>query len=360
VTEPRARVWVVDDSPNSAEIARRALADHYDVEVFLEGATALERMSVAVPHLLVLDWHMPEISGLEVCRFVREKHEASQLPILIVTAASEPSDLVLAFEAGANDFVRKPFDAAELDARVQGLERSRHLFAQLDAAEALLRDEAVFRERFIAALGHDLRQPLSAISALAATMTRERDADPRAHRIAQASQRMARMLDDLLDVSRSRLGAGISLRRSSVSLEAVVEGVVEEIRGAHPDRSIETHCSGDLHGQWDEGRIAQVFSNLLDNAIKHGAHASPVVVTLEGRDRECIGSVRNEGSIIPERSRATLFDAFRQGSPTAATKGLGLGLFIADQIVKAHGGTLTAESRAEATTFTLVLPRRAD
>jgi signal transduction histidine kinase len=356
----RPRVWIVDDSPAQAEIARRSLSHGSEVTVFHDGSSALERLAGDAlgsdrPHVLVLDWNMPSLSGLEVCRFVRERLGPSELPILILTGTADQRDLVAAFEAGANDFVRKPFDEGELNARVAGLERSRNLYAQLNAAETHLRDEARFRERFIAALSHDLRQPLTAIKALAEIGRRQ--SQPRDMRVHDAAVRMSRMLDDVLDLSRSRLGSGMRLRQTSVALDALAERVVDEHRAAAADRTIELTVSGDLTGEWDGDRLAQVFSNLLDNALKHGAADAPVVCELRGLPSHVTMTVRNEGARLSEPTMATLFDAFRQGNPETAGTGLGLGLFIVDQIVRAHGGTVTATNDLGGTTFTVMLPR---
>jgi signal transduction histidine kinase len=356
-TPKHPRVWVVDDSRGQAEHCRRALEREYDVAVFYDGASVLERLAHDAPDILVLDWHMPELSGLDVCRFVRESRGPSVLPILILTATAGRSDLVAAFEAGANDFVRKPFDEGELNARIAGLERSRQLYAQLNTAEASLRDEARFRERFIAVLGHDLRQPLTTITMLAQSLSRE--GEERATRLLAAAQRMGRMIDDILDLSRTRLGAGITMRRVPTSLATLVEKVVEEIRGAHAGRAIDTHFTGDVTGEWDAERLAQVCSNLLDNAVKHGAPNTPVVVELRGAADDVTLIIRNEGKPISAASLVTLFDAFRQGSAEVAGRGLGLGLFIVEQIVKAHGGSVSVTSDLDATTFTVVLSRRA-
>ncbi len=353
-----ARVWLVDDSVGQAEVVRRALQASYVVEVFHDGASVLEAFTRTTPDILVLDWHMPEVSGLDVCRFVRESRGPSELPILILTATSNQNDLITAFNAGANDFVRKPCDGGELTARIEGLERSRRLHARLQAAAGMLRDEAELRERFIAVLGHDLRQPLSAIYATAQTLSRSSDVAAGSKRIEGAAQRMARMIDDVLDFSRGRVGAGMLLNRVPVSLDTIVERAVDEARAAHARHEIDTSYGHDLAGEWDVDRMAQVCSNLLDNAIKHGRPATPITVEAEGTADAVTIRITNTGA-IPQSSRTSLFDAFSQGESASPRSGLGLGLFIVDQIVRAHGGSVVATSDEGATSFTVNLPRRA-
>ena len=161
--ERRTRVWLVDDSALQRDIARKVLAEHCDVRVFESGAAMLEQLAGGEEiDVLVLDWHMPDMSGAEVSRFVRTQLDSARLPILVLTATSNEGVLE-ALEAGANDFVGKPFSNEELNARVATLAQTKHLHGKLVAMEGRLRVEAEFRERFIGMLAHDLRQPLSAI-----------------------------------------------------------------------------------------------------------------------------------------------------------------------------------------------------
>ena len=136
----RARIWLVDDSPLEREIARRLLAEQYEVEVFADGPPVLERLASGErPDVLVLDWHMPQMSGLEVCRFLRERFDEASLPILVLTATGGQDDLLEGLAAGANDFVTKTFDPAELRARVGTLARARLLHDTLKQTELATR-----------------------------------------------------------------------------------------------------------------------------------------------------------------------------------------------------------------------------
>src|SRR5688572_30110876 len=198
-----ASVWVVDDSPLDGEICRRLLSAAYDVRVYAGGSEMLEALSQErAPQLLILDWHMPEVSGVEVCEFIREKWDIAQLPILILTAASSTDTLLQALAAGANDFVRKPFAEAEMTARVSALVNLASLHARLVETERLLRLEAEFRERFMGMLAHDLRQPLSAIQMASEALSRTGGLpDPGTAFVAlqlRAGARMQRMISELL------------------------------------------------------------------------------------------------------------------------------------------------------------------
>jgi signal transduction histidine kinase len=224
------------------------------------------------------------------------------------------------------------------------------------------------REMFIAILSHDLRTPLGAIIT-ASTFMLETDEleEPQltlTSRIASSSRRMERMIGDLLDVTRSRLGGGIPIERGPMSMETVVQDVVAELAAVHPARAVEVDMNGDLGGNWDEGRLTQVMANLVGNALDHGDPEKPVAVTLSGREEDVTIVVHNHGVPIVPSMMSRIFKPMkrrqgRDGRP-ADTTHLGLGLYIAERIMNAHGGSINvASSASEGTTFTIRLPRDA-
>jgi signal transduction histidine kinase len=350
----RPLIWAVDDSPLHLGLVRRVLSNAYDIVTFDDGASALEALAsgAPMPEVLITDWHMPIVSGLELCKSVRERFDETALPVLILTASGDRDDLLTGLAAGANDYVAKPFEPLELFARVNGLAR----FKRLGDA---LRGEAHLRERFMGILGHDLRQPLNSL-ALGADLLRRANLPAReartAHRLAEVAGRMARMVTDLLDMTQSRLGDGIPLKRGETDFADVCTRVVDEARQAHPEVVVELHASGPTTGYWDADRLGQVCGNLLGNALAHGREGGAIAVTLQGRASEVELSVENGGESISESLRSKLFEPFRRGSSTRST-GLGLGLFIVDQIARAHGGSVGVTSEGGTTRFTVRLPR---
>ena len=226
-----------------------------------------------------------------------------------------------------------------------------------DISDRVRLEEA--RDQFIGILGHDLRNPLAAIVAgidalgdLSEPYTRT------LVRLARSAHRIEVIIRDLLDFARGRLGGGIPVRPRACDMRTLCAEVVEEIRQAHPARTIEFEGIGDLRGEWDPDRIEQVVSNLLGNAVVHGE--DPIVVTSRERDDRIVTTVHNQGSPIPEGVLPTLFEPFtRTGQEVqSGQEGLGLGLYIASEIVHSHAGTLTVCSVAgEGTTFTFALPR---
>lgn len=221
---------------------------------------------------------------------------------------------------------------------------------------------AHFRERFIGILGHDLRTPLTAILASSKLVMRLRDLpDPAlaaAARISSSAERMGRMIGDLLDFTEARLGGGLRVKRKAGDLRDCVQACVDEVSAANPGRTIDVEIEGDTRGEFDSDRVAQMLSNLLTNALAYGPPDEPVAVVLRGREETVEIAVRNGGAQIPPAERSGLFDPFRRGREAPGhARGLGLGLFIVDQIARAHGGEVTVESEPGRTVFTAILHR---
>ena len=343
---------------------RRSLAPRYEVLTFDNVASMLERFSAGErPDIFVLDWHLPDISGLEACLYIRRIADAAALPILVLTATGHHDDLLAGLEAGANDFVNKGCTDAELNARVASLVRTKRLHDRASVAESALLEEASFRERFLAILAHDLRQPLNVFAlgseTLAARDTPQATRDKVRGQFDRATGRMQRMIGELLDFSRSRpQGGGMPVARQPMDLTVVVREVIEELRLAHPKRELTFEVKGACKGTWDADRVAQIVSNLLENAFAHSPADSPVRVAVTEEVGRVELVVENEG-VIPGEILGRLFDPFRGGSSRPISqRGLGLGLYIVDQIAKAHGGTAAVRSEGGLTRFNVTLPFR--
>jgi signal transduction histidine kinase len=181
-------------------------------------------------------------------------------------------------------------------------------------------------------------------------------------RIAAASSRMNHMVGALLDFTRSRLGGGIPIVRAPINMGKVVHDTVDEILAAHPGRTIPIDARGSLTGEWDCERITQVLSNLIVNGLEHGGERVVVSVSVQGDDDEVRIAIHNRGPLIPEEQLDGIFNAMKRQTDEPAASGpsgnLGLGLYIADQIVTAHKGRIEVESSEQrGTTFTVFLPR---
>lgn len=223
-----------------------------------------------------------------------------------------------------------------------------------------LQEEMELVDRFIAILGHDLRNPLSAVSSGAELLLHRKalsdDNERIVRRMVSSTHRMARIIEQLLDWTRSRRG-GIPIERKPADLGIVCAEVIAEIEAANPRRTIRVLREGNLEGHWDVDRIGQALSNLVGNAIVHSPADAPVTVRLIGTTNDIRLEVNNAGPPIPTDVVPTLFEPFRR-LDLSHSVGLGLGLYIVRAIVRAHGGSIDVESDGErGTTFSIVIPR---
>ncbi|MDB5413831.1 MAG: histidine kinase [Rubritepida sp.] len=221
------------------------------------------------------------------------------------------------------------------------------------------RETAELREQFIAVLGHDLRNPLAAISS-GTRLLLDRPLDDRAAGVVgmmQASvSRMAGLIDDVLDFARGRLGGGVALKLAAEPLAPILEQVVTELRVTMPDKPIDVRFALQEPVSCDPNRIAQLFSNLLGNALAYGSAQTPVRVEALSANGVFELSVANSGPQIPPETLTRLMQPFFRGAAQATGRGLGLGLYIASEVARAHGGTIDVVSTPEETVFTFRMP----
>jgi PAS domain S-box-containing protein len=222
------------------------------------------------------------------------------------------------------------------------------------------REAARMRELFVGTISHDLRNPLNVIAVSVHTLRRHAsEADQRVlARIANSAERMSRMLDQLLDFTASRIGGGIPIQVRQADLSAVCRKVVDEFEVLHPGRVLVSE-EGDLVGRWDGDRLERALGNLVSNGLKYGSPQEPVRITARGRPQGVLVEVTNQGPPIPEPVARRIFDPFQRGpvEEKRGIRGLGLGLFIAREIVRAHHGEIAMRSNAAGTTFSVSLPR---
>jgi signal transduction histidine kinase len=241
-----------------------------------------------------------------------------------------------------------------------------HQSLQAQEHRALLDERAAgeLREQFIAILGHDLRNPLHAVYA-SGDMLERRLIDPQSlalvSRIKTSARRMSALIDDVLDFARGRLGGGIGLELTEVeNINTGLATVVQELRDAHPECEIISDISVNRAVRCDLGRLQQVASNLLANALTHGLPHSPVKITARADENDLVLEVWKAGEPIPPESLGKIFEPFWRHSVSRSRNGLGLGLHICSQIVRAHAGQITVLSTKElGTQFTVRLPLRA-
>jgi signal transduction histidine kinase len=224
------------------------------------------------------------------------------------------------------------------------------------------------RDLFLGILSHDLRNPLNSITMSAALLPQLSRTDVESHKTAEqiaiSAQVMGRMIGDLLDYTRTRLGAGMPVTARPMDLAALCREVFDEFRTAHPSREIRFESdTTDATGDWDVDRLRQALSNLMGNAVQHGGHDAPIVLKLSGDAEAVVVEIRNGGVPIPPGEISKIFEPLVRGSTEGKPKhnrpgSIGLGLYIAREIARSHGGSLdvTSSSR-DGTAFTMRLPR---
>jgi hypothetical protein len=219
------------------------------------------------------------------------------------------------------------------------------------------------RNLFLGMLGHDMRSPLQTIrmtSSYLAALKAGEDVSNAASRLIRSGVRMQALLDDLVDYNRTRLGVGINVAPANMNLAELCADELDQLRAVHPDRQVDLEVAGDCVGLWDGRRLQQLLGNLVLNAIKYGAQDAPVRVTVTGRNADVLLEVRNAGAAIEPVTLNRIFDPLERGPnhpDRNADGGLGLGLYIARQIARAHGGEIDARSDGTETTFSVRLPR---
>ena len=358
------KILLVDDLDNNL-LALSALLQREGVELLTarSGPEALELLLSNRIALALLDVQMPGMDGFELAEVMRGSERTRHVPIIFVTAgASDARRVFQGYDSGAVDFLYKPIDPHILKSKVGvfvELEQQKLALAtELDKATETLR----FNEMFSAMLGHDLRGPLSAIvmdAVLLERKTAEEHTRKAAARTLRSAKRMSRMIVEMLDLARGRLSGGIPVRREPVDLGVLVEEIVEEHRAIAPSQAFVFTCDGSLDGDWDADRCAQLVSNLIDNATRHGRDGSEIACRIDGASSEFVTiTIANDGAIAADLL-PHIFDPFRsRETHRGKGEGLGLGLYIVEQIAIAHGGSVAVESgEGDRTAFRVTLPR---
>jgi phosphoserine phosphatase RsbU/P len=360
------RLLLVEDNPGDARLLKEELkrvpSVRFDVRHVMRLAEAEAQVGEPGLDAVLLDLSLPDGQGLT--NIQRMVQAAPTLPLVVLTGTDDDELAMRAVHAGAQDYLVKGQVTGPLLVRALRYAIERKRVEEGLKREEAARQTALFREQFVGILGHDLRNPLQAITGNAALLLRYGGlSDPQrkaVHRISNSADRMARMIGDLLDFTRTRLGGGYTLQRTEVNVHDVLRQVVEELEVAHPGRKFELNVSGTGQGAWDMGRIAQAASNLVGNAVQYSPEDSVVRVSACDEGLGVRVEVRNGGQPIPAERMPHIFDPFVRGAEVSRSRsGLGLGLYITHEIVKAHGGTLQVRStEAEGTCFWMNLPRQ--
>ena len=356
-------ILVVDDVPQNL-VAISALLEQPGLRIIqaASGHEALEALLVHDVALALIDVQMPNMDGFELAELIRGSERTRAVPLIFLTAgARESHNWFRGYEAGAVDFLYKPIDDTVLRSKV-------NVFVELRAKEMLLAEQLEelktalsLNELFVAVLGHDLRNPLAAVlngAELVERASKDALVQNAAKRIKSSGTRMAGMIDQLLDVARIRAGA-VEMRCRQMDFVSLCQTIVDELVSPDNQGRIQMRTSGNLTGQGDPDRLAQVMSNLLGNALQHGAGDRPVLLELDGSMADRIIIRITNGGVIDESDLEGIFRPFHsRRAMSAPGSGLGLGLYIVKMFIENHGGTVGVQSSSTSgTSFEVRLPR---
>ena len=316
-----------------------------------EALTLLQSNEVAVALVDVL---LPGMDGFELAEKLRRNERTHDVPIIFISGAAADARRVFhGYDLGAVDFLFKPLEARVLWHKVD-------VFVELYRQRRAIADTLRLSEELLAIASHDLRNPLNAILMSADLLERRRseeDVLKAAARIRRSGVRMTRMLDDLLDLTRARMGSGIPIEKQRADVGKIARKVKDELDAGSTTPRIHLRAEGEMELDGDPARLEQVFSNLMANALRHGTPGGEVHVSLHGSQDQVRLLVAN-GGVIPASILPQIFEPFRARGRSARPEGLGLGLYIASQIIQAHGGKITLRSTAsEGTVVEAILPR---
>lgn len=354
-------VLVVDDVEKNLQVVGELLRDQrYDVLFATNGKSALDRVAARKPDLILLDVMMPEMDGIEVCRRLQLDPTSQDIPIIFLTAAKDDESAVRCLNEGAVDYITKPFNSAELLARVSthvALKQSR------DEARRVIGE----KNELMSAVAHDLKNPLSSIRLAARTLKAELKSDPKgelADIIADSCEELLSLIEERL-TKNAREAALLQLNIITIDLGEVLQAVVQQNRPAAYQKQIDLRL--ELPGQnplnvlADYHAVAQIFDNLVSNALKFSPPGKQVVVTLsDAKDPGYAGvKVRDQGPGITAEDRPKLFKPYQRLSaqPTAGESSTGLGLNITAGLVERLKGRITIEdTTGGGATFVVELP----
>jgi signal transduction histidine kinase len=391
LSNTQAKLLIVDDLPENL-LALEALIKREDRIVY-KALSADEALSLLLQHefaLAILDVQMPGMNGFELAELMRGTEKTRNIPIVFVSAAGRELNYAFkGYESGAVDFLYKPLDLQAVKSKVNvfvdlyrqskamkeqvlALEQSRReqetLLKRLQSTQLELEQAVRMRDDFMSIVAHEVRTPLNGL--ILETQLRKmhlaRDNSAaftldKMHAMVDRDERqiksLIRLIEDMLDVSRIRTGK-LSIRPKRFDLSTLVRELLhnfsQQIDAA--EASVSLDATQPVIGNWDEFRIEQVISNLLTNALRYGAK-SPISVKVYSEGGQALVDVQDRVIGISEENQKRIFQQFERVSARHAVAGLGLGLFISEQIVAAHGGTITVQSRiGEGALFRVCLP----
>lgn len=359
-------ILVVDDQPNNLKVIASVLGRDYAVSIANSGTNALRILENSTPDLILLDIMMPDMDGFEVCRKIRENDRIRHIPIIFLTAKADVEDVVKGFNAGAVDYITKPFNATEVDARVRNHLNLQHALKEVKSANQKLNEINATKDKFFSVIGHDLRSPFAsiiALSGLLGELVKEKDYDgieEYSALIEQSSKRAMDLLTNLLEWARSQTGR-IEFKPEKTKLVHLIEETARMFDQIAKQKniSIKRMLPEDHEIFADKHMVSTVMRNLISNALKFTRPGGEVSISARSEKDEIVITVSDNGVGIDSQRIENLFHIEYSASTygTANEKGTGLGLTLCKEFIEKHGGRIWVESEeGKGSVFSFSIP----
>jgi two-component system sensor histidine kinase/response regulator len=375
-TEQKGVVLIVDDNPTNLGLLFEYLTRiGYEVLLSQEGEDALEKAKLKQPDIILLDVMMAGLDGFETCRNLKATEITKDIPVIFVTALSDPVDKIRGFEVGGVDYITKPFQPEEVGARVSTHLTIRRLQQQLQAQNALLEEQKeelaqlnASKDKFFSIIAHDLRSPLTALLAytrFAAESFKSFSQDElqeMVDNLRDTSENLYELLENLLDWSRIQ-GGMMGFYPQQVDIHEVLRRNVAlfEPNAKQKQITLKSLIQETMFAYVDEKMVDAIFRNLISNALKFTPTNGHVEVAVTQNEKVLKVSISDTGIGIPQEDLPKLFriDEKYRDSGTAGEMGTGLGLILCQELVEKSGGKIWVESKiGKGSTFTFTLPRK--
>jgi signal transduction histidine kinase/BarA-like signal transduction histidine kinase len=359
----KKKILLVDDTEDNLDLLIEFLSENYDLSIAMDGISALKRVELDLPDLVLLDIMMPEMDGYEVCQTIKLNPLTKDIPIIFLTAKTDANSIVKGFELGAADYVTKPFYEEELLARVKvhiDLKHAREVAESARKEAELAKQKAEQSEKlksiFLTTMSHEIRTPMNGVLGMA-TLLMDTNLDPLQQEyidsLTSSGEMLLVIINDILDFSKIESGK-MTLEKQSFQLTHCIKDVYRLMASSAAEKDIELHENIDKNVPntiiGDETRLRQILFNLIGNAIKFTEKgeisASIKTVVKENQKIKLEFSVKDTGIGIPSEKKNLLFKSFSQLDTSTTRKygGTGLGLAICDRLVKLMGGKIWVES----------------
>jgi signal transduction histidine kinase len=347
--ESQPKIMVVDDTVANLKLLEEMLArQNYRVRSFPRGRLALSAAAREAPDLILLDIQMPEMDGYQVCEQLKADPALAPIPVIFISAQHEPMDKVRAFAVGGVDYVTKPFQFAEVEARVRTHLELRRQKQELQLSYQRLQELEQLRDNLAHMVVHDMRSPLFAmLMSLELVKINIPNPPPKVAKYLQMTldnvTKLTEMVTQLLDISRMEAGR-MPLNKALGNLAVTGQTVLDSMAPLVGDRRLTLDAPAPVHACYDADIVSRILTNLLQNALKFTVPDDEVTITVAARDTAARVAVTDHGPEIPAQYREKIFEKFAQVDGEKRKYGTGLGLTFCKLAVETHGGSIGVDS----------------